>query len=46
MMFVFSYQESFDGQMTEDNIEIGVSNSTGFKKLQPSDIQDYLATIQ
>ena len=40
------YQESFDGQMTEDNIEIGISNSSGFRKLQPSDIQDYLATIQ
>ena len=39
-------QESFDGQMTEDNIEIGISNSSGFRKLQPSDIQDYLATIQ
>lgn len=39
-------QESFDGQMTEDNIEIGISNASGFRKLQPSDIQDYLATIQ
>jgi len=39
-------QESFDGQMTEDNIEIGISNSSGFRKLLPSEVQDYLASIQ
>lgn len=43
--FVY-FQESFDGQMTEDNIEIGISNSSGFRKLLPSEVQDYLASIQ
>lgn len=31
--------------MTEDNIEIGVCNKDGFRKLTPSEIKDYLASI-
>lgn len=38
-------QEGFDGQMTEDNIEIGICNAEGFKKLEPSEVKDYLAAI-
>lgn len=38
-------QEGFDGQMTEDNIEIGICNADGFKKLEPSEVKDYLAAI-
>ena len=37
-------QEGFDGQITEDNIEIGICNESGFKKLPPSTVKDYLAT--
>ena len=37
-------QEGFDGQITEDNIEIGICNESGFKKLPPSAVKDYLAT--
>ena len=36
-------QEGFDGQMTEDNIEIGICNERGFTKLPPSAVKDYLA---
>ena len=43
--FSFSFQEGFDGQMTEDNIEIGVCNEDGFKRLEPADIKDYLAAV-
>ena len=46
MHLLFSlFQEGFDGQMTEDNIEIGVCNEDGFKRLEPADIKDYLAAV-
>ena len=38
-------QESFDGQMTENNIEIGICNAEGFSKLPPATVKDYLAAI-
>lgn len=31
--------------MTENNIEIGISNEDGFCKLVPSAVKDYLAAI-
>lgn len=42
---ILTLKESFEGQMTEDNIEIGVCNKDGFRRLSPSDIKDYLAAI-
>ncbi len=42
---ILTLKESFEGQMTEDNIEIGISNSEGFKRLTPSEVKDYLAAI-
>lgn len=44
-MYNIILQEGFDGQMTEDNIEIGICNTDGFKRLEPSEIKDYLAAI-
>lgn len=38
-------QESFEGQMTEDNIEVGICNEDGFRRLSPSEVKDYLAAI-
>ena len=38
-------QESFDGQMTEDNIEIGISRKESFVKLTPAEIKDYLVAV-
>lgn len=38
-------QESFEGQMTEDNIEVGICNESGFKRLTPAEVKDYLAAI-
>ena len=46
MTYIFPIvQESFDGQMTENNIEIGICNNEGFSKLSPTSIKDYLAAI-
>ena len=42
---ILTLKESFEGQMTEDNIEIGICNEAGFKRLQPSEVKDYLASI-
>lgn len=44
--FIFvTLQESFEGQMTEDNIELGVCNEQGFRRLTPAEVKDYLASI-
>lgn len=42
---ILTLKESFEGQMTEDNIEIGICNKEGFRKLTPSEVKDYLAAI-
>lgn len=42
---ILTLKEGFEGQMTEDNIEIGIVNHTGFRRLQPSEVKDYLASI-
>ena len=31
--------------MTEDNIELGVCNEQGFRRLAPAEVKDYLASI-
>lgn len=42
---ILTLKESFEGQMNEDNIEIGISNENGFRRLQPAEVKDYLASI-
>jgi len=42
---ILTLKESFEGQMTEDNIEIGICNAAGFRRLAPSEVKDYLASI-
>ncbi|KAK7092611.1 proteasome subunit alpha type-2 [Littorina saxatilis] len=42
---ILALKESFEGQMTEDNIEIGICNATGFRRLEPSEVKDYLASV-
>lgn len=42
---ILTLKESFEGQMTQDNIEIGICNKKGFKRLTPAEVKDYLATI-
>lgn len=31
--------------MTEDNIEVGICNEAGFRRLTPTEVKDYLAAI-
>ncbi|XP_055384405.1 proteasome subunit alpha type-2 [Condylostylus longicornis] len=38
-------KEGFEGKMTADNIEIGVCDRSGFKRLDPATVKDYLANI-
>lgn len=40
---ILTLKESFEGQMTEDNIEIGICNKQGFRRLKPEHVKDYLA---
>ena len=42
---ILTLKESFEGQMTEDNIEIGICDKEGFRRLTPAEVKDYLATI-
>ncbi|TPP60426.1 Proteasome endopeptidase complex [Fasciola gigantica] len=43
---ILTLKESFEGQMTENNIEIGICNERGFRVLAPGEVKDYLAAIQ
>ena len=42
---ILTLKEGFEGQMTEDNIEIGISTTAGFRKLTRSEVKDYLAAL-
>lgn len=42
---ILTLKEGFEGQMTQDNIEIGVCSKDGFRRLAPSEVKDYLANI-
>merc|ERR1712020_602029 len=42
---ILTLKEGFEGQMTEDNIEIGICNEKGFRRLSPQEVKDYLANI-
>lgn len=42
---ILTLKEGFEGQMTADNIEVGICDANGFKRLEPANIKDYLANI-
>merc|ERR1719197_27537 len=43
---ILTLKEGFEGQMNENNIEIGiVSQSGGFRTLSPSEVRDYLGVV-
>uniref|UniRef100_A0A8C5KHY9 Proteasome subunit alpha type-2 n=1 Tax=Jaculus jaculus TaxID=51337 RepID=A0A8C5KHY9_JACJA len=42
---ILTLKESFEGQMTENNIETGICNKAGFRGLTPTEVKDYLAAI-
>lgn len=42
---ILTLKEGFEGQMTADNIEVGLCDATGFRRLSPAEVKDYLANI-
>lgn len=42
---ILTLKEGFEGQMTEDNIEIGITTLDGFRKLNRTEVKDYLAAL-
>ena len=37
---ILTLKEGFEGQMTEDNVEIGICNEKGFRRLTPQEVKD------
>jgi len=42
---ILTLKERFEGQMTEHNIELGIAEPNGFRRLTPAEVKDYLSTI-
>jgi len=42
---ISALKESFEGQMTAENIEIGICDSNGFRRLSLNNVKDHLANI-
>ena len=42
---ILTLKEGFEGQITADNIEVGICDQNGFRRLDPSTVKDYLANI-
>ncbi|KAL3245406.1 hypothetical protein MRX96_018052 [Rhipicephalus microplus] len=42
---ILTLKEGFEGQMTADNIEVGLCDAAGFRRLSPGEVKDYLANI-
>ena len=42
---ILALKESFEGQMTPENIELGVVTKTGFRRLELAEVKDYLANV-
>merc|ERR1712048_685030 len=42
---ILTLKEGFEGQMSGENIEVGICNENGFHKLSRQEITDYLASI-
>jgi len=42
---ILTLKEGFEGQMTENNIELGVVDAGGFRRLEPAEVKDYLASV-
>lgn len=42
---ILTLKEGFEGQMTAENIEVGICDETGFHRLSVSTVRDHLANI-
>lgn len=42
---ILTLKEGFEGQMTAENIEVGICDASGFRRLSVSTVRDHLANI-
>jgi len=42
---ILALKESFEGQMTPENIELGIVTKDGFRRLSVQEVKDYLANV-
>lgn len=42
---ILTLKEGFEGQMNSNNIEVGICDQNGFRRLEASHVKDYLANI-
>jgi len=42
---ILALKESFEGQMTSENIELGVVTKDGFRRLSVAEVKDYLENV-
>lgn len=42
---ILTLKEGFEGQMTAENIEVGICDEFGFRRLSVSTVRDHLANI-
>lgn len=42
---ILTLKEGFEGQMTAENIEIGIADESGFRRLDVATVQDHLSNI-
>ena len=42
---ILTLKETFHGEMTAENIEVGICDSSGFRRLSVSAVKDHLANI-
>lgn len=42
---ILTLKEGFEGQITSENIEVGICDQNGFRRLDSSTVKDYLANI-
>lgn len=43
---ILTLKEGFEGQMTENNIEIGIVQNGEFRVLSASEVKDYLGEVE
>lgn len=42
---ILTLKEGFEGQMTAENIEIGIADENGFRRLDVATVRDHLSNI-
>lgn len=42
---LLTLKETFDGQMTQKNVQVGISDAKGFRRLSEAEVRDYMANL-